>query len=1178
MVATVGRISGGSGYEYLTNSVASGAHDYYAGTGERAGRWHGDGAAFLGLHGDVTKAQMKAVYGQFLDPRSLAFGSDGESFEVAAGARELAVLGAKPYRFASADGGGSSRQAVAGFDLQFAPSKSVSALWALAPAEVRARIEELHDRSIDEAFAYLEQHALFARAGKNGVRQLDADGFVVARFQHRTNRNGDPQLHTHCAVLNRVFCPEDGKWRTLDGRALFRELHAAGAVYARQFEESLSAELGVSWQATVTPDGELAVVPFREVDGVPQRLVEVWSSRRSEIDAHWQGLVAGFRDAHGCEPTTADRARLLQQATLATRRPKGGGGGLHDRWEDEAGHEADVVRGLLDRTAATAPELLDEGEVVRSIVTAVGTDRARFHRSHVAAKASAWLSVLPTSTDGVVARVEALTDRVMADRELVPVSGLRLGVEPPEGVLHRQSGESQFTQHGARRWSTIGVLRAESEIVGWASTETSHRLDPVHVASTIEQLELATGRTLGHDQVAAVQALTTGRHQLVTVIGPAGAGKTTMLRGVVDAYRTAGHKAIGLALSQNATNVLHDETGAVAVNIAAWKLSRDQPSLALHAGDLLVVDEAAMVPTKDLADICRHAWQAGARVAFVGDPMQLTSPEAGGIITDLIGSESSVQLTDVRRFRNAWEGPASLQLRDGNTRVAALYASHDRIIGVTDDSAGARIVADWYADRQAGKESVIVTDTNAEAGELAALAQAVLRDAGDVGAGVVELKDRNLAGVGDIIQARLNASDLIASDGRRVANRDTWRVLSAGPDGVIGQRINGGAATVIFPIRYLANHAQLAYAGTIHAVQGRTVDVCRSLVKPTTGSSALYVAMTRGRDANVAYCQTDGYEHDEFGTGRIEPCDAFEKAMLRDDREHSARSTLRDALNTEASIGVLQVQLAETAHLAASEAWFSWAPHHLDDGQWAHIDADPQRSRIIDALSSLVGRADLGRALSTATNEVRSSGAGLARRLAGAIYDYRDAQGTSAQPTVLDPDPAWQPPAQLDALTTHVVELQAAIDDRTRMLTADAVVGAPAWWPTELAHDRTLAGDIAVYRDTWGITDMTTAIGTQPPEHAHRQNAQWAELQERVAAITHDRNHNGRDDHLDQFDRDGNSIDDQVDANLADRMAALHDKARTGTSHAVPTSAPVTSGLDWRHHFHSDEHGAGYER
>lgn len=103
-------------------------------------------------------------------------------------------------------------------------------------------IEHAHDDAITAAFGHLEQHGLFSRAGRGGVRQIDAERFVVARYRHRTNGEGHPQLHTHCAVLNRVWSVDTdghGKWRTIDGRGLYRELHAAGTVYARVFEQEL---------------------------------------------------------------------------------------------------------------------------------------------------------------------------------------------------------------------------------------------------------------------------------------------------------------------------------------------------------------------------------------------------------------------------------------------------------------------------------------------------------------------------------------------------------------------------------------------------------------------------------------------------------------------------------------------------------------------------------------------------------------------------------------------------------------------------------------------------------------------------------------------------------------------------------------------------------------------------
>ena len=492
----------------------------------------------------------------------------------------------------------------------------------------------------------------------------------------------------------------------------------------------------------------------------------------------------------------------------------------------------------------------------------------------------------------------------------------------------------------------------------------------------------------------------------------------------------------------------------------------------------------------------------------------MASPEAGGIITDVIGAASTVQLTDVRRFTTPWEGPASLQLRDGHTHIAGTYDTHQRIIGVTADTANARIVTDWFTDRQAGLDTVIVADTNAEAGELAALAQTLLRDAGLVQAGVVELMYHNLSCIGDIIQTRRNDADLIASDGRRVANRDTWRVLSAGPDGVIAQRANSSAATVEFPLRYLAHHAQLAYAGTIHAVQGRTVDGCRALITPTTGASALYVGMTRGRHTNTAYCHTDGHDHHEHGTGHLDPTAAFQAAMRRDDREHSARSTLRDTLNKESSIATLQMQLAETARLAASETWHSWANHHLKPHQLARIGNDPDRGRIIEALATLVGRADLGRSLTTATAEVDWRHDDLARRVAGAIYDYRDRQGTAAQPHVLDPDRSWRPLVDASLLERHVVELHDAIQERSRMLSAGAAAALPPWWPTGVPHDVDLAGDIAVYRDTWGLTDEADALGDTPADTAGRRLSEWTVLRRRLMEVV---DHSLADDHALNF-------------------------------------------------------------
>ena len=112
------------------------------------------------------------------------------------------------------------RRAVAGFDLVFTPVKSVSLLWALGDAEIQAQVEAAHHEALRSTLDWVEQHAAFTRTGHGGVAQVDTTGLLAVAFDHRESRSGDPDLHTHVAVANKV-CGTDGKWRSLDARGLY---------------------------------------------------------------------------------------------------------------------------------------------------------------------------------------------------------------------------------------------------------------------------------------------------------------------------------------------------------------------------------------------------------------------------------------------------------------------------------------------------------------------------------------------------------------------------------------------------------------------------------------------------------------------------------------------------------------------------------------------------------------------------------------------------------------------------------------------------------------------------------------------------------------------------------------------------------------------------------------------
>ena len=247
------------------------------------------------------------------------------------------------------------RAPVAGYDCTFSPAKSVSALWALAPAEQRAAIEEAHDRAVDAAFGWLEERALHTRAGRDGVRHLDAEGFVVARFRHRTNRNGDPQLHTHCAVANRVWSTTEGRWRALDGQGLYRERAGADAVYMAAIEHELTERLGVAFERR----GEV-----REIASVPAPLVERWSSRRAEV-------LAALRRAQRRAGSGGDAEGTLRRAAI---------GGAADAGAEGQGRPSRSARALdrrsWRRSASTGRRCQQRPPSPVRLVSSIGTSRS----------------------------------------------------------------------------------------------------------------------------------------------------------------------------------------------------------------------------------------------------------------------------------------------------------------------------------------------------------------------------------------------------------------------------------------------------------------------------------------------------------------------------------------------------------------------------------------------------------------------------------------------------------------------------------------------------------------------------------------------------------------------------------------------------------------------------------
>ena len=215
------------------------------------------------------------------------------------------------------------RQAVAGFDLTFSVPKSVSVLWGVSDAATQERIAEAHHAAVADVIEFFEREVAATRAGfsdsDGAVAQVPVAGVAAVAYDHFDSRAGDPQLHTHVVVSNKVLTVMDGRWRSLDGRPVFASVTALSAHYNALLADRLSRDVGVEWEVRQRGADRN---PQWEIVGVSDDLIAEFSSRTREIELKKDELIAEYVARHGRMPSPKTIVELRAQATLATRPPK----------------------------------------------------------------------------------------------------------------------------------------------------------------------------------------------------------------------------------------------------------------------------------------------------------------------------------------------------------------------------------------------------------------------------------------------------------------------------------------------------------------------------------------------------------------------------------------------------------------------------------------------------------------------------------------------------------------------------------------------------------------------------------------------------------------------------------------------------------------------------------------
>ena len=1142
---------------------------YYAEKGETPGQWVGrgmSGVEGLSAGDEVTAEQMKALYGEGLHPLAQRFATSlagpditdrdrtavtrlGTPFatypgdvtkfqvEVARRLEDLDAEAASPEVHARVRtevalqlfrdekgrepfdarelGSAIARYtrprttAVAGCDLTFSPVKSVSALWAVASPPVAAQIELAHHDAVRDALAFIEGHALFTREGKGGVRQVDVTGLVAAAFVHRDSRAGDPDLHTHVAVANKVQTLA-GKWLSIDGRLLYKANVVASETYNTALEGHLSRRLGLRF--TERPHEGRSLRPVRDVVGVDQRLIARWSSRRASIVTRTRELYAAFQADHGRPPTVVESIHLAQVATLQTRDAKHEPRSLDEQratWIEQA---TDVLGGqrhlaamlhralspTVDPVTASVGDDVWVTSAARLVLAALQQHRSIWQVWHVRSEAHRQVRSLGAAPDDVDALVDRVTSHVL-NNSSVRLTRAEDGVsEPP--TLRRRDGASVYTVAGSAVYTSSDIIAAEQQVVSAAGvTDRPAASEDAVTLALLEQA--ANGVTLNTAQVALVRSMATSGRRVQLALAPAGSGKTTAMTALANAWTGSGGTLIGFAPSAAAAAVLRDHIGTTTDTLAklTWSITHgDLPDWANHVGPhtMAIIDEAGLADTLTLATAVDFITGRGGQVRLVGDHHQLSAIGAGGVLHDIATTHGAIHLTELVRFLDPAEGSASLALREGRPEALGFYLDHRRVhVGglttITDDAFTA-----WATDRTKGLNSIMIAPTRELVSELNRRAQSHHHRKATPSQGA-PLHDGSAAHRGDTIITRRNHRHLTVGARDWVKNGDRWNVVDIHPDHSLTVQCVASSRSVRLPAEYVAEFVELGYATTIHGAQGLSVDTMHGLATGSESRQQLYTMLTRGAVANHVYVQTagDGDPHSVIRPENAHPptaTDILEGILARDDRPVSATTLRRENDDPAARLGEAAARYTDALHHAAELRAGAAALALLD------ADAEHALPGLTDEPAWPTLRSHLTLLATTGIDPTATLRAAIAVRETDSAHDRAAALDWRLDdtalahgaplpwlpgiPPLLAKDPAWGPYLKQRAQLTSDLAKSVAI-------AAESAATQPDWVLSGQHISRGVATDIAVWRAAHAI-DACDLRPTGPPLHS-KAEALW---------------------------------------------------------------------------------------
>lgn len=399
------------------------------------------------------------------------------------------------------------------------------------------------------------------------------------------------------------------------------------------------------------------------------------------------------------------------------------------------------------------------------------------------------------------------------------------------------------------KYTTRALIRLEAEMANraiWLSHRSSHGIE-----DAVLKAAFAGHSRLSQEQITAIRHIA-GGERIAAVIGRAGAGKTTMMKAAREAWEVAGYQVVGAALAGKAAEGLEKEANIASRTLSAWELRWNQGRNRLDSKTILVLDEAGMVSSRQMALVVETVTRAGAKLVLVGDPEQLQPIEAGAAFRAIADRIGYTELETIYRQREQWMRDASLDLARGNVGQAVdAYKANGKVMGSElKGEAVSNLISDWNRDYDPGKSSLILAHLRRDVRMLNEMARARLIERGIIEAGFVfKTADGNRKfAAGDQIVFLKNEGSL------GVKNGMLGKVVQAISGRIVAEIGDCARRRQVVVEQHFYNSVDHGYATTIHKSQGATVDRVKVLASLSLDRHLTYVAMTRHHeDLNLYY-------------------------------------------------------------------------------------------------------------------------------------------------------------------------------------------------------------------------------------------------------------------------------------------------------------------------------------